>query len=165
MRLVIEKNQTGLGMAEDVGVACCGVVWVKPDDNQARRMRSHVETHPIDSVGQQNRHTVSGLKFLLCECSAEPVNARGNRVPGVIAPLLGDRIVVSVSNADRTAPDTLAEQPPQRTRLTSSDYVAIGNDGPLGLLGHHRVRTTRSCSTAYAAKAARETVGSWTKTR
>ena len=116
-RLGIEKNQTGLGMAEDVGVACCAIVRVKPDDNQARRMRSHVETHPIDSVGQQNRHAVSGLEFLPCECSAEPVNARGNRVPGVIAPILGDRIVVSVSNGVRAAPDTLAEQPPQRTRL------------------------------------------------
>jgi hypothetical protein len=113
-------------MAKDIGIARSIVVWVEPDDNQTGCMNGDLERHPVDSVGQENRHTVAGLKSLSCESSAELMNAEGNRLPAVVAPILGDRIVVSISDVGRAAPDTLAEQPPHCTRLLSADYVSVG---------------------------------------
>src|ERR1019366_4598167 len=152
----IEKNQTGVGMAEDVGVTCGGVVRVKSDDNQARSMRGQVEAHPIDSVRQQNRRMIANRDVLLCECGTEPGNAFGNRAPSVIAPASLGAIVIAVGNGVGAAPDTLAEKPPQRARLTSSDCIA-GDRGLLWSLVNRIVHRSHN-SLARGSKAMMEQI-------
>jgi hypothetical protein len=53
------------------------------------------------------------------------VNAYGNRLPGVVAPILGDGVVLSVGNVGWATPEALAEQAPQSAGLMSRDCVCI----------------------------------------
>ena len=89
------------------------VVCIERDHDEAETEGRHVKADPVGTIGQAQRNPVARLQAFSRKRLLETGGAYFHARPRIVDPAASTRVVLSIGNAQWSAPDALMKKPRQ----------------------------------------------------
>ena len=123
--LIVQQQQPGLGLLEDIGDIVGAVIGIEGDDHQPQPQCSLVEAGPLRTIAQAQGDPVPRLKAKRVQGSLPPGNLRPELFPAETTPPLRRFVEVTVGLPRGRAADALAQQAVEGLRLIEANEIQL----------------------------------------